>query len=490
MFGNGLVDVYRSRVIEFFQSFTSIRGKLVMSSAKTVDAPADLSRANELKRDLVTFATAGPLKKEFAHQRKMFFELSEPADKHETENMLDWFLFDWFDERGVGLIGHFLQSRKRLTADDRRILEDWEDSINSVFEIRSIGKNWLQLREMDSEDSFAVSTVMQLEQTPFRRGQYIAARLLPLGERFIFSGLQFIMPDRKSAKEAIQMRRELECLSSPEAIEKAQQEQCNAFCECFGCTEMTVPSGQLRSTLARFQRYLMTERRDAKSGQTAAERFRAAFGRDLNLPDMPSFPEQLLEAGEVTLLCDEFDGIVLLPDYARFKRLFETDSPEKATGDWHELVWRYIKDPDIPLVAFERAAERHPERVEKLLRQLLDDENFSLEHLYALLLHYKEPVEGLDHLEDDQRLWDLLNGNSASRTRASKQGGKKAATAVADARAARGRAKKTSAPAAINQSRSSQVKPRAATNAAGGKKRSAGSRTSSKSRVAHPTRKR
>jgi hypothetical protein len=47
-----------------------------------------------------------------------------------------------------------------------------------------------------------------------------------------------------------------------------------------------------------------------------------------------------------------------------------------------------------------------------VLRTLVGDKDFSLEHLYAVLLHYKQPVDGLEDLKDDQQLWDLFNGNS------------------------------------------------------------------------------
>jgi hypothetical protein len=130
------------------------------------------------------------------------------------------------------------------------------------------------------------------------------------------------------------------------------------------------------------------------------------------MPDLPALPAPVASAGEVTILCDDFDGIVLLPDYTRFKRVFESEEPDRHVPDWKELVWSYVKDPDIPTVAFERVAEQTPQRVEKVLRSLIGDKDFSIEHLYAVLLHYKQPVDGLEDLKDDQNLWDLFNGNS------------------------------------------------------------------------------
>jgi len=100
-----------------------------------------------------------------------------------------------------------------------------------------------------------------------------------------------------------------------------------------------------------------------------------------------------------------------LPDFTRFKRVFESHEPDRQVPEWRDLVWTYIKNPDIPIVAFERVAEQFPLRVEKVLRLLIGDKDFSLEHMYAVLLHYKQPVDGLEDLKDDQHLWDLFNGN-------------------------------------------------------------------------------
>jgi hypothetical protein len=291
-------------------------------------------------------------------------------------------------------------------------LLDWENSINSVFEIRSTSKKSLRLEELDSGDSFSV-IASSLDAVRFNGGQFVMARLLPLGEQFVFSGLQFTMPDRDTATAWLNMRRALDNLESPEALESAQRQQCSAFCELFGCEQLTVKPDQLNETLEKFQRYLLVERRDPDTGKTPAETFKAEFGHDLRVPEMPSLPEPLVEAADVTILCDDFDGIVVLPDYNRFRRVFEEENPDSAVPQWRELIWNYINDPDIPIVAFERVAEEFPIRVENVLRELLDDKKFSLEHLYAVLLHYKQPVEGLDELEDDQHLWDLFNGNTS-----------------------------------------------------------------------------
>jgi hypothetical protein len=442
-----------------------------MSSASTLSRPIPFSRVENLKRELVKFATTGPLKDQYKFHRKLFFESGQPEDAHEAESVLDWFLFEWLDQDGAGSIDYFLDHKPNIDEADREILLDWLDSINSVFEIHAINERSLELKDLDGGECYTVK--ISSRRLPFKRGQLIVARLLPLKNEMIFSGLQFLMPNRESALAWLEMRRSFDLLDSPEALERARREQVAAFCELFGCDELTVASSKLNSTLERFQRHLLTERRDPQTGLTPAEKFKKELGQDLSVPDLPQIPEPLAGAGEVTILCDEFDGIVLLPDFNRFKRVFEAEEPDRQVPDWRDLVWTYIKNPEIPIVAFERVAEKFPRRVEKAMRSLIGDKDFSLEHLYAVLLHYKQPVEGLDDLRDDQQLWDLFNGNTDAakakpRGETRKPKGKKAAKKTAAKLTSRSRgltpkreAKKRATPAKrVAQSRKASAKRR------------------------------
>ena len=426
-----------------------------MSPVSQAGPAMQFERAERLKQELVEFATSGALKDEYERQSKAFFE-EATHDEIENDSVLDWFLFDWFDEDGEGAIVRYLDEHPDVDDPDCEILLKWLESINSAFEVYSTAKNSVQLKNLDDGDYYTVKT--RLSHTPFKRGDFIIARLLPLGKDLIFSGLQFLMPDRESALAWLEMRQAFEAFDSPEEIEKAQREQVAAFCELFGCDELTVPSTKLNSTLQRFQRYLINERRDPETGMTPAERFRQELGQDLTVPELAPLPDPVSNASEVTILCDDFDGIVLLPDFNRFKRVFENSKPEKQVPDWKDLVWTYIKDPDIPIVAFERVAEEHPAQVEKVLRSLIGDKVFSLEHLYAVLLHYKQPVDGLEDLKDDQQLWDLFNNNptgkTQSRSRVSKPRNAKAATAKSKSKTTT----KASARKATAKTRGSSVK--------------------------------
>ena len=142
-----------------------------MSSAlKSTDGQSVLKRAEHLKQELMKFATAGPLKDEYKRQHSLFFELANEVDEREAESMLDWFLFDWFDPNGEGVIDYFLDSHPDLSEEDQDILLDWESSVDSVFEIRSLDKNSLQLKELGETDKFTVITTTPILSPPPRDG--------------------------------------------------------------------------------------------------------------------------------------------------------------------------------------------------------------------------------------------------------------------------------------------------------------------------------
>lgn len=382
----------------------------------TIPFPALLKRAEELKQSLTQFATTGNLKEDYEQVREEFFGLSSPEGEHESQTLLEWFLYDWVDDYGEGVIEQYIDSHDGLSEKDEEMLLEWTNSINSIFEIKSVKQNLITLKDLDNEDTFAIATIGNLKDHPFKKGAFMAARILPLDEQFIFAGSQFLLPDKESAMEALTIRRTFEALGDEEGLDEAQQEQREAFIELFGKDEISIDAKQLPATIGRFQRYLFLERKDPESGKTAAELFEEEFGRELKIPELPPVPNELAATNEVTIICDEFEGMLILPEYQKFRLIFECKNRDKEVPDWKDLVWNYIKEPTLPIVAFERIAEERPKQMEKVMREVLEDKTFSIEHLYAALLHYKHPAEGFENMEDEELLWDLFNGNEPTKS--------------------------------------------------------------------------
>ena len=365
--------------------------------------------AQKLKQALVDFATSGEVGLEFARQKQSTLKFKGALDDFEEMLILDWFIFDWMDEGGSGVIDRFLASRESLDNEQQQMIVDWGSSIHNIFEIIEAEDDRLILRELDDGTTLTVRGRSPAGSEPsVEPGRFLMARLLPVHGSFHFSGPQLVLPDREAALQALEMAQSLGVVTSPAEIEEAQADQRKGFIEFFGGPEVTIKSSELDETLRRFEKHLLSDRREATTGTTGEASLRAKLGVEAKAPTMRR-AMRLPDQHEVTLLCDEFEGIVVLPRYRDFQRTFECEDAEQEIPEWEDLVWSYIKDPDIPIVAFEYIAEKQPAKLERLLRVLLDDETFSLEHLYAMLLHYKEPVEGLDDLKDDEKLWDLLD---------------------------------------------------------------------------------
>lgn len=389
------------------------------SPLRAQELTAALQHAARLKRDLSEFVTSGPLKEVYEQHRSLYPRLRTIGGRDEL-SVFDWFLFDWTGEDGEGAIDQFLDTRPGLSEADQKTLLDWEDSVNSVFCISSIEKTAVELVELETEELFSVATARLVDPVHFRPGLFIATRLLPLGDQFIFSGPQYVITVAAAAKRAYHEIHLLDVPESPQSMEESLERLRDAFVEFFGTDEASIPAAEFAVTLERFRGFLVSNHGDE-------HRFGNAFAGALKIPALNSDA-----LGELTLLCDEFEGILLLPEYNRFKQIFQVADPEAHEPEWRELVWDYIKNPQIPILAFQRIAENQPERVEQIFRSLLDeDRDFRLDHLYAVLLHYKEPVEGFEDIKDEERLWDILDGNGAG-----SHGSKRSAAKSAQARGA------------------------------------------------------
>src|SRR5262245_28843267 len=164
------------------------------SASQSSGTPIDLGRAAALKQQLSEFVTKGALRPRYEQHQKLFLELCESADEGDQNSILDWFLFEWLDERGEGAIDHFLRSGQ-ITGGDSQVVKEWEDSLQSVFEIVSNRRDRIEMRDLDGGDLFEVVATTSEQGDGYQRGAFLATRLLPLGDYFVVTGPRCLLPD-------------------------------------------------------------------------------------------------------------------------------------------------------------------------------------------------------------------------------------------------------------------------------------------------------
>ncbi|HKV38024.1 MAG TPA: hypothetical protein VJX67_02335 [Blastocatellia bacterium] len=392
-----------------------------MSNFRQSPGPsASLEGATRLQRDLMAFVRSGEIGNQYLGPYKLLFESPdlhpERCEALASSAVLDWFVFDWLDAKGTGVIDRFMSSRPSLTSAYNEILTDWKEmSVASIFEVRGSSDGKTLLTQPNDGNTYRVSLSMEPGGTGLKPGQFLAARILPVDDRYILSVNQVLGLNRDDALDALKLNRTLKSLNTPEGIEKLRAEQRAQFIAFFGEDRPSFLRGDCEREFDRFRQHLAATAAASGDATMKARLFVSELAIALKVPQTSAIGAGSADI-QISAICDEFEGIVLLPRYLEFRRIFESENPAQALEGWKDLAWAYIKDPEIPIVAFEEIAERYPDRVEHVIRSLHGNQDFSIDHLYAMLLHYKEPTEGFDDLKDDERLWDLLDHGSTSTT--------------------------------------------------------------------------
>jgi hypothetical protein len=168
-----------------------------------------------------------------------------------------------------------------------------------------------------------------------------------------------------------------------------QTEQHRAWVALFGSDEMSFPSGhELRDALRRFYRHWGQELRDPETGPTRAEDYERRHNRPAPEVVDGLVPDELLDASDAGVFVDPYHGTTLLTGYTPFRTSFDSQNP--PTRAQVAAVLEYLRDPSVDYGLFLRARERHPQRLEQLLRLALRDESFSVDRDFDdLLRKYK-----------------------------------------------------------------------------------------------------
>jgi len=210
------------------------------------EGSAPSSSALRLKQTLVEFATSGELGIEFARRKKSTLRFKGALDDFEEELILDWFIFDWMDENGAGVIDRFLASHDSLVDEEQRMVVDWGSSTHNIFEICECGDDRLVLRDVDDGATVTVLGIPGSQREPnVEPGRFLMGRLLPAQGSYQFSGPQLLLPDREAALEALEMAQSLGVVVSPGEIEEAQADQRRGFIDFFGAPEVTIKASEL-----------------------------------------------------------------------------------------------------------------------------------------------------------------------------------------------------------------------------------------------------
>ncbi len=353
-------------------------------------------RSGDRKRELVEFSRRRRFDRAFRQAFERRFGEAPEVDEEQFINFLDFFVLQQRLPDGRTLVEHFVAEHPGLSEEERVMLLGWREVVEGVFRVQRRDGDALVAVNLVDELTYRVrSNRGPAALASMRRGTFVIARLVPIGEEWLLSGASMVLSaaDRDEAYQlAAKLATEHPALvfRNPERLAQGRQrqrEERRHFIAFFG-SDLVVLSGQeLAARMGAYWHFRMHEVRDAQ-GRSAADRTRERYGAAARVPEA-DLPADLNEADTVGVVFDEVEGNYFWADFGVVQETF-ADPALAARRRHREAVLGYLEAPSVSPLAFRRLAEPDPERASRVLRRVLRRPGFSWERDgEALLRRYK-----------------------------------------------------------------------------------------------------
>jgi len=356
-----------------------------------------LERTAELKGQLLELAHSLRFRAEVDEQLMATLESRGACDESELAFALDAILLDHHFSSGKTLVDHFLDLNLRLPADERAMLLSWRHARQGVFRIDAKDDGALVMYNLVDDLTYrAYANAGPAFTDQVEIGWYLLARLVPLGEDWLFSGGQLpIMANEVDVayRTAIEMTRATPTVvfQNPKLLELGwdlQRKERADFVQYFGSDFVTVRPDELKRRMDDYMRWRMNSKSD-ETGKTMIERSLESHGRK---PDIPSFeiPDGLEDSESIGIIYDEVDGLHILPDFGLIAEVFADPSLLEDPRHEETLRW-YLESQDIVPLPLRLLSDRDPSRATEIFQNLLDAPEFDwVRDGEALLRDYKD----------------------------------------------------------------------------------------------------
>lgn len=358
-----------------------------MGLARGIDSDL-LDRAGGLKGDLVAFARGPRFSKAFRKEVTERFGGIVVADEDELIDFMDWFVLQHRLSGGRTVVEEFVAVRNDLQDAERGLLLGWRDVVEGVFEIgRRDGPALLVFNLIDELMYRVRSNMGPSVFGSMPRGDFMVARLVPIGEEWMLSGAQHLF--RESARGAMleiaaemSLKRPELVFRNPEKLARGwelQRWERERFIEWFGADLVVLDGTELAD---RFDAYWQWRRRQQMVDGERRE------GPPQGAPTF-DLPQSLCDAETVGVVYDGEEGLTFLADFGLVDEVFE-DPRLLADRDYRRAVVGYLNDDSVSPLPFRRMALRDPVKASEVFRRLLKKPNFTWERDGEQLMHHRK----------------------------------------------------------------------------------------------------
>jgi hypothetical protein len=356
-----------------------------------------LDRTVELKQELLEFSRSRRYRREFEAEIREAVPQDRPADEDELIGILDRLLLQHTFSDGLTIVESYVRRHPRLPEAERRMLLGWRDVRQGVFRIDGIHDGGLSLFNLVDDLSYlAYSNVGEAFVESVGVGTYLFARLVPLGDVWLFSGGVLPIPadmEDLAYETAMRMAQTMPrvVFQNPAKLEEGralQREERLDFIAYFGSDLVVLAGRDVARKMDAYLRWRMTEKLD-EDGKTAFERAREANQKPPKLSDL-AFSNQFHDVESVGVIYDEIDGLNFFPEFKMVEETF-ADPTLVADADHADLALYYLEEPTMIPLPLRRLVERYPANADLVFQALLDDPTFTWQRSGEALLRELKP---------------------------------------------------------------------------------------------------
>lgn len=336
------------------------------------------SISNELTK-ILEFSTENEIiKSDFDNYLKTIGAYRESEQK--IRSMLVSYVFERIlNENKDTVFSLYIEANKNLDSHRKSLVDAFQNSMNTVFEVSAVKKNSFELYNLVNEKDYTVIPLVKM--THLRgifKGTYLLARIFCFeGEYYLLEVGEIMSTLKKDEMLKLAVAKIIEepekvYLDNPDKYSEIEAELKyfnKKFVECFETDEVVTMNSAADNIIAAFNDYCFEENADAQSirsmiehpetyGYSQIAEFNNSYSNYLenSLAGFSSHSKKY----DVGIIYDSELGLYVVPFWGTLCNIFESDDYKNIEG-YAECVKQFIENDKMPANLLIRLNDRYGE---------------------------------------------------------------------------------------------------------------------------------
>ncbi len=297
----------------------------------------------------------------------------------------------------------FNEEKGPLSEDQLELLQGMKDCKDNIYQVKKITKDSFEFYNLINEKNYKVFPMIKMRNyRSVARGQYLKAKIVKFNDNYYIYELSGLIPSNEKKQALSEVMNIL--MENPELI--YQDNECkldeikellndmgDKFEQFFDTDEIITSSQKIDELLSMFNEFIDSgEKSDISEYLTELDEYKYFNIKDNNAGDDISNiagkkfadSEQVYDIG---VLYDREYGLIVLPFYATFKKIFEVDDHKSIDG-YKNCVKNYLTSDKIPPAPVLKVFNQNSEKFKDIANEVM--ENTELQEIDEILKNYKK----------------------------------------------------------------------------------------------------